>query len=113
VDSFPTVANGYAGLLGERVKGDPTVAEQESVEFAIIRAAQHFVDGWLRSVHRRPFRDAVTHAAQDWVTKHGAPAAYRMAFIRSAQAIRVGRGHATAGPLPLIELVSTVLAEGS
>ena len=80
------------------------------VDMVIIHSAQQVVDGWLRDDGRRPFKQTILRAeAELWDTsaKH---AGQRRAFRKVANAIRLGFGHASANPEPLLTIVHTELA---
>jgi hypothetical protein len=81
------------------------MANPRSMEFAILTGAQEFVDDWHHDLKRAPFLRAVRVAASAWATNNGYESAHRFAFIRVAQAIRVGRGHAESRPGPLLDIV--------
>ena len=81
------------------------MTDSYSTDLAVITAAQSFVDHWLRNEKRGPFQSAVRVAAEEWSAYEGFDARYRFAFVRAANAIRVGRGHAAARPEPLIDIV--------
>jgi hypothetical protein len=75
----------------------------------VIFNAQHFVAEWLRNPARRPFRESVESAIRfryaDTLTSDGE----REAFRRVANAIRTGRGHASANPAPLLDIAEKIL----
>jgi len=80
-------------------------------EVTILNAAQDFVNTWFRSSHRRPFREAVTDEEQKRFAGTDATGPERAAFRKTANAIRVGYGHATSNPKPLLEITRRVLRE--
>ena len=87
--------------------------QKESGEFSILLAAQRFVDAWRRSPGRGPFSRAVTEASNLCWTGPEIPAAERVAFIRVANAIRIGRGHAETNAEPLLAILrDELLREG-
>ena len=79
---------------------DPSTAER-----AILFGAQDFVDHWHRDLKRGPFLRAVRIAASAWMADNGYEPVHRFAFIRVANAIRVGRGHAETRPGPLLDII--------
>ena len=81
---------------------------KEDLEFSILVTAQEFVDGWLHSPTRGPFMTAVAVAAKQWLVAVPLSGTEQKAFIRVANAIRLGRGHARANPEPLLEIVRRV-----
>lgn len=81
------------------------------LEATILGAAQEFVDRWLRSPHRRPFREAVAYEERKRFTGMDASDLEREAFRKTANAIRVGYGHASANPAPLLEITRRILRE--
>ncbi len=80
-----------------------------SQEASILVAAQEFVDSWLRSSHRRPFKEAVGDEEQKRFAGTDASGQEREAFRKTANAIRVGYGHLSANPKPLLEITRRVL----
>jgi hypothetical protein len=81
------------------------MATASDIELAILNSAQEFVDDWHRDLKRGPFLRAVRVAANAWMLRSAYQAEHRFAFIRVANAIRVGRGHATTRPDPLLDIV--------
>lgn len=80
-------------------------------EVTILNAAQEFVNNWLRSSRRRPFNEAVTDEELKRFAGTDATGPERAAFRRTANAIRVGYGHATSNPKPLLEITRRVLRD--
>jgi hypothetical protein len=68
-------------------------------EVHLIQSAQHLVDHWFRSPKRGPFARAVHEAEQLWTEQRE-----RAAFRRVANAIRLGQGHASFNPKPLVRI---------
>ena len=86
------------------------MSSPDPAEATIIAHAQEFVQTWLRTSKRLPFRDAVRIAERTlWNPLQGSDL-HREAFRKVANAMRVGYGHAHANPKPLIEIVRSVLA---
>jgi hypothetical protein len=81
------------------------MATASDIELAILNGAQDFVDDWHHDLKRGPFLRAVRVAADTWMLRSGCQSEHRFAFIRVANAIRVGRGHAITRPDPLIDIV--------
>ena len=70
----------------------------------IIESAQRVVDAWFRNDQRGPFHRAITEEERLRFADHPATAPERAAFRKVANAIRIGYGHATANPGPLLEI---------
>jgi hypothetical protein len=75
------------------------------IEGRILVGAQQVVDTWFQADNRGPFSRAVTRAIERQWPDLGTDDPYRLAFMRVAEAIRVGRGHAFADPAPLIRII--------
>lgn len=76
-----------------------------AAETAIMFTAQQLVDRWLRAHNRGPFSRAVAQAEHEkWAAAPGMESD-RQAFRHVANAIRLGRGHATLNPAPLLRIV--------
>lgn len=89
------------------------MATTSNTELAILNGAQAFVDDWRLDRTRGPFLRAVRLAASAWAMAAGYQPAQRLAFIRVAQAIRVGRGHAESRPEPLLDIIRFSLLDYS
>ena len=72
--------------------------------------AQVFVDEWWRDPARDTFFRAAASAARQRCGAGDETLQVRHAFIRVAEAIRVGDGHAFNNPGPLITIAARVLA---
>ena len=82
---------------------------EDALERSILVTAQNFVDEWFRSPARGPFTAALGAAAANrGLVAVPVTSAERTAFVRVANAIRLGRGHARANPEPLLEIVRRV-----
>lgn len=79
------------------------------IEGRILVGAQQVVDTWFQADNRGPFTRAVTRAIERQWPGIGADDPRRLAFMRVAEAIRVGRGHAFADPAPLVRIVQKTL----
>ena len=89
------------------------MTQKDAGELSILVAAQRFVDDWRRSPGRGQFNRAVTNAANLCWTGPAVPVAERIAFIRVAHAIRIGRGHVETNPDPLLAILrDELLREG-
>ena len=82
-----------------------------SREATILDSAQEFVDRWLHSHSRRPFGEAVVREERKLYPDEDAMRLDREAFRKTANAIRVGYGHVSANPKPLVEIVRRVLRD--
>lgn len=82
-----------------------------SREATILDSAQEFVDRWLRSPGRRPFVEAVVREERKLYPDGESMLQDREAFRKTANAIRVGYGHVSANPKPLLEIARRILRE--
>ena len=80
-------------------------------EATILESAQDFVDRWLRSPSRRPFVEAVVREERKLYPDDAAMRQDREAFRKTANAIRVGYGHVSANPGPLLEIARRALRD--
>ena len=70
----------------------------------IIESAQTVVDAWFHDDQRGPFHRAIAEEERLRFADLPAAAPERAAFRKVANAIRIGQGHATANPKPLLEI---------
>ncbi len=78
-----------------------------NTELKIIDAAQYLVDTWRRSSKRGPFARTVQQAEQTW-SHLFASDDDRAIFRQVANAIRLGKGHASLNPKPLLQITRGV-----
>jgi hypothetical protein len=71
--------------------------------------AQLFVDEWWRNPARDTFFRAAASAALQYCGTGDATLRARQAFIRLAEAIRVGDGHVSRNPEPLSAILAQML----
>jgi len=79
------------------------------VEGRILVGAQQVVDSWFRADNRGPFTRAVNRAIERQWPGIGPDDPRRLTYIRVAEAIRLGRGHAFADPAPLVRIIQQTL----
>lgn len=80
------------------------------IEGRILVGAQRAVDAWFQADNRGPFSGAMTRAIERQWPGVGTDDPRRLAFMRVAEAIRVGRGHAFADPAPLVRIIQKTLS---
>ena len=79
------------------------------IEGRILVGAQQAVDTWFQADNGGPFSRAVTRAIERQWPDIATDDPRRVTFLRVAEAIRVGRGHAFADPAPLIRIIQETL----